>query len=157
MYWKRLLLDGYAGFPMSLTTPMHLEEVTGYITDPGIGVYNAIMVVISESSWDKLPADVQETIMEVSAQVPSVYAQNVMDDDAKAVSILQEAGVEIYTLAPTEFDRWKAAMAPIIDGWVEEQEAEGLPAKEFFKRFINLVNQYEAAATYITPFERFVK
>jgi hypothetical protein len=36
----------------------------------------------------------------------------------------------MYDLSEAELARWKALWEPLVDEWITEQEAKGLPARE---------------------------
>jgi hypothetical protein len=41
---------------------------------------------------------------------------------------------DVVTLSPSEQDRIRKTLRPIIDEWVKEMEAKGVPARDMLKR-----------------------
>ena len=50
----------------------------------------------------------------------------------------------MITLPPEEIDRWKAAMKPVLDQWVDKYEAQGLPAGELLADIERLTKKYNS-------------
>lgn len=55
----------------------------------------------------------------------------------------QKAGnPPIYYLSENEKTRWKEAVQPVIDAWVAEKEAKGIPAKAMAQDLYALMEKY---------------
>lgn len=105
-------------------------EVIKSTTDSsGIGYTTAMFVVINLQKWNSLPADVRKVIEEVSDQWIDVHgkAWDRLDEEGREYTL--SLGNRIVSLSAEETTRWKKAVAPIIDQYVQEISAKGLPAK----------------------------
>lgn len=53
----------------------------------------------------------------------------------------KEYGLEIVELSPEESQAWDAALQPLVDQWIAEMEAKGLPGKKYIARAVELRDQ----------------
>jgi TRAP-type C4-dicarboxylate transport system substrate-binding protein len=123
------------------------NEITKYRTECGMFT-RGFPTVMNWDTWNSLPADIQEIFNkhsgpEMSAQIGAAF------DGANAGAMGAVMGYDkevgnpgIYILPDDEDARWKAAVAPVIDTWVNEKEAEGVPAKAMLDDAIRLIKQY---------------
>jgi TRAP-type transport system periplasmic protein len=118
-------------------------EVVKSTTDCAtIGYTTAMFVVMNLKKWNALPADVRKVMEEVSAQWIDVHgkAWDQLDEEGRAYSLSR--GNKIITLSAAENARWKKAVRPIIDDYVKEVSAKGLPAQKAVKDVEDLIKQY---------------
>ncbi|MCE5283591.1 MAG: TRAP transporter substrate-binding protein [Deltaproteobacteria bacterium] len=118
-------------------------EVIKATTDcSAIGYTTAMFVVMNLKKWNALPADVRKTIEEVSAQWIDVHgkAWDQLDEEGRAYSL--SLGNTIVPLSASENARWKKAVLPIMDGYVKEVSAKGLPAQKAVKEAEELIKRY---------------
>jgi len=118
-------------------------EVVKSTTDcDAIGYTTAMFVVMNLKKWNALPADVRKTMEEVSAQWIDIHgkAWDQLDEEGRAYSL--SLGNKIVTLSADENARWKKAARPVIDGYIKEVSAKGLPAQKAVKEVEDLIKQY---------------
>jgi len=91
---------------------------------------------ITASSWGHNPKTFDALPKALKPQwynllrIESQMFGNAMDNENKlSRERNKREGVEVITLPPQEFARWKQAVQPLWDQFVEENEARGLPAK----------------------------
>ena len=58
------------------------------------------------------------------------WLEFVIDWDQSATQRLQQGGVEIYNLSDTEFARWQQLLNPLVDEYIANMTAKGLPGRE---------------------------
>jgi TRAP-type C4-dicarboxylate transport system substrate-binding protein len=97
-------------------------------------------------SWNRLPPDVQQAIEGIGpAGADCWYAvRSGMDADThlnEALDYIRKKG-ELIVLSPEELRRWQQLIQPLMDSVVSDMEAGGLPARRFFKRMKELVDEY---------------
>lgn len=122
------VMDGMENSAEAIST-WRFYEVTNYLTfAPLPGSYNTI--TISEKTWKKLPAEIQEQIMSVCGYEGSKwYAQNYF---GYFVDILPETidksgyKMEIYTLPDDEYQRWIDASAPVFEEYYAWAAGKGV-------------------------------
>jgi TRAP-type transport system periplasmic protein len=103
-------------------------EVTKFYINQNLA-YGSTAVVMSQASWDKLPADVQTMLTTLVPQWVDEQLKFYVDMENKAVEAMKASGVEVYSLDAAEAARWVSLMAPSVDEWAAKTEAPGVPAK----------------------------
>ena len=106
----------------------NLQEVTKYYSKTGhISTIN--IVAINEAKWQSIPAEYQEIILAVGAEVQEeqVEARKVADEEA--VKVMEDAGVVVNELDPGEYEKMAAAQQPMYDQYATEYGLGDLIAK----------------------------
>lgn len=107
-------------------------EVIGSITDTkAIGYTTAMFVAVNRKAWDALPADLQQVVLEVSAEFVDQHGMAWNRADEDGLDFVQELGREIIPLSAEEELRWKEKVAPIVEAYVQRTAEKGLPGAEF--------------------------
>jgi TRAP-type C4-dicarboxylate transport system substrate-binding protein len=118
-------------------------EVIKSTTDcSGIGYTTAMFVVMNLKKWSALPADVRKVMEEVSSRWIDVHgkAWDQLDQEGREYSL--SLGNKIVSLSADENARWQKAVRPIIDEYIKEVSAKGLPAEKAVTEVENLIKQY---------------
>lgn len=79
---------------------------------------------INLGTWNRLPADVQEILLEVGRETEERSLRIMKEYDQKALAKLQEVGT-LKVLTSEEKDVWREPLEPAYEAWVEECEKEG--------------------------------
>ena len=114
-------------------------EVVKYVTGCyDVGYTANMFVVMNKDKWNSLPRDIQDTFTEVSEEWIEKHA-NVWTyyDKAGIDYFLTFEGRELIELPPEEMARWVAATQPLIDEYIAEKTAMGLPAADYEEYLIN--------------------
>ena len=133
------------GYVSSLETLMDFKfaEICHYATDwsPSMGCLFA--VVMNKDVWDSLPADVQQ-VMDDLALEHSVWTGEYWDGhDAESLQwAIAEQGFELTTISEAERAEWDALMEPLVDEYLADMAAKGLPGEEYLARLAELVEEY---------------
>lgn len=118
-------------------------EVIKSTTDcSDIGYTTAMFVVMNLKKWNSLPADVRKVMEEVSAQWIDLHGKVWDQIDQEGREYTLSLGNKIVSLSTEENNRWKKAVRPIIDDYVKEVSAKGLPAQQAVTEVENLISQY---------------
>ncbi len=118
-------------------------EVVKSTTDcSDIGYTSAMFVVMNLKKWNSLPADVRKVMEEVSTQWIDIHgkAWDQLDQEGREYTL--SLGNKIVSLSTEENNRWKKAVRPIINDYVKEVSAKGLPAQQAVTEVENLISQY---------------
>ena len=119
-------------------------DVTKYVSE--CHVYNGVFQIqMNKSSYNNLPDDVKKIFDEFSKPETSrKYAADFM-----ATVPAARAGVEdrlakvgkdpIYVIPDEEMARWKDAMLPVWDWWVEEMEKDGLDGQTMLDDYLEII------------------
>ena len=65
-------------------------------------------LLMNKATFDGLDEAQQEALMAASAKAEAFYLEEAKKEDAASVKVFEEAGVEIATMTPEEFDEWRA-------------------------------------------------
>jgi TRAP-type C4-dicarboxylate transport system substrate-binding protein len=93
----------------------------------------AFFVAMNKKKWDSLPKAIQETIEKVNEEWIEKTAQNWDDLDVDGKKFTLEKGNKVIALSKEEDERWKKAVQPILQEYVEAMKAKGLPGEEALK------------------------
>ncbi len=124
------VVDGLLA-PTDTLQGFRLAEVTQYITKAP-GAYNIIfMKVMNWDTWNSFPESVQQIFDEVNEEYVEIYGMLRTDYTVAGQEFgVQEHGMEVIELSDDEWQRWVDLIDPIMESWVEEAEAAGLPGQE---------------------------
>jgi len=107
-------------------------EVIQSVTDStAVGYTTAMFVVMNKSVWEKLPADIQAIITQVNREWVDKHgaAWDKADEDGR--EFVKELKKQMISLSADESERWRAAVAPIIDDYRKMAAEKGLPGEDF--------------------------
>jgi TRAP-type C4-dicarboxylate transport system substrate-binding protein len=143
---QRGLLDGVHGAFGASIVVKH-DELLKYFTIINSGTVSSANV-ISLKSFNKLPRDLQQILVEEGKRINSVVrdAQVAVgydqpDEFPEAYQKMKERGVQFYTLSPAEREAWKAATASVWDEWLSDVETKGLPGKQVLEEYRRLLKE----------------
>ena len=142
---QRGVLDGTV-FPWDPVKSFGLNEVLQYHLD--IGVYTvSFFFVMNERSYGRLSPRAQACIDEHSGDaLVSKFGDwwNAWDEPGRQEAI--NAGHEITVLSDAERARWREALQPMMDAYLQKVKDEGVPnAEEIYRLMQEKIAEYEAA------------
>src|SRR5699024_151501 len=102
---SRGTIDGILYPPYALDTSS-LHEVVDYITVPGF--YSAVIgtVSISKKSWDELPPDLQEIILDVASELQETMIDGSKEYTQYGLDFAKENNVEIIKMSKDDYDEF---------------------------------------------------
>jgi TRAP-type C4-dicarboxylate transport system substrate-binding protein len=138
---ERGVIDG-TPIGIGLAYGFHLYEVAPYITvfPRGSFSYAVLPIVWGIKSWNKLPKDIQDIIMEVTDS-KRWYAEAVDILERETLNSLESKGLAktIY-LSEEEAAKFEEVSEGIGEWWIEQNKDKG-PAKEVYNYYSNLLKQ----------------
>jgi TRAP-type C4-dicarboxylate transport system substrate-binding protein len=105
-------------------------ELCRYVTIMNGPIY-PFAVVMNWDSWNKLPKDVQKVMDDLAVEQSEwtgVYMDNHVEDSVAWSK--ENYNIEITELSATEKAKWDARLAPIMQQWIDDAKAKGLPAEQ---------------------------
>lgn len=124
------VVDG-AMYPLEAQKGWKLGEVTDYTTADFSAAYTtSFFVVMNKERWNSLPAAVQKTIQQINAEWVVKHGEAWDASDMVGLRFFLNQGGTLIGLDEKEQARWKKAVAPIIDNFIKDASAKGLPGKE---------------------------
>ncbi len=107
-------------------------EVIEFITDTkAIGYTTAMFVAMNQKAWDSIPADLQQILLDVSAEYVDKHGQAWNQADEEGLEFVRGMNREFITLSPEEENLWKAQVGPILATYLTQTAEKGLPGAEF--------------------------
>jgi TRAP-type transport system periplasmic protein len=99
----------------------------------------AQFLVMNQGAWDQLSESQQQAIDDIAGRELSLQAARAYDDaHAEVVEMYDEWGMDVIILDDDEIEEWRDAAQPVVDGWIEEREAEGLPGQAMYDRILEI-------------------
>jgi len=128
------VVDG-ASFPFEATKSFDLAPMLKYSLEPGIASAT-FAVIMSQASYDKLPAEMQTLIDETTGPDRAAAFGALWDKgEAEARQYLVDAGVNIVSLPDAAAEELKVKLSPIRTGAIEKVSGMGLPAQAFLDAY----------------------
>ncbi|MBI9101876.1 MAG: TRAP transporter substrate-binding protein [Spirochaetales bacterium] len=107
-------------------------EVIDYVIDTkAIGYTTTMFVVMNNDKWNALPADLQETMTEVSNEWIKIQGEAWDQSDAEGEAFVTELGKSFITLPESEEQAFINAMDPIYEEYISATGEKGLPGENF--------------------------
>ena len=121
--------------PMETLKGWKQGEVIEYVTDTSmIGYTTAMFVTMNRQAWDELPADIQQVFTDVSREWVDRHGEAWDQADAEGRAFILELGRTIIELPEDEAVKWEEAVAPILEQYVDDAAAKGLPGESFLEQ-----------------------
>ena len=129
---SRGVAQGFAGAyePMK---GFRLAEVVDNNTEYASAYANASYVIMNKVKWNSLPANTRKIIEQLNTETIEKMAKlwDVLDKEGK--DLLVQKGGKVHVLSKEENARWTAKLRPILDEYVKNAKAKGLPGDEALK------------------------
>ena len=93
-------------FPYYSLETMKLSEVVDYITVPGQNSPSVGIVAVSLKTWDKLPSDLQDIIMEVSLEVEKLGMPASKAFTERGIEYGREQGLEVIEMTDEDYNEF---------------------------------------------------
>lgn len=137
------VVDG-ALYPMESAKGWKLGEVTKYCTQAfGAAYTTSFYVVMNKAKWNSLPADVQKIIAEINKEWVVKHGQAWDDSDKEGAEFFKSKGGQILSLDAKEMERWKTAVAPILNAYAVDMQKQGLNGKEIVDFTVKRVEELQ--------------
>lgn len=109
-------------------------EVVKYTTkDFGASYSVAMFVVMNKDKWNSLPADIQKIVENLNEEWIDKSGKGWDEIDKVGRDATIKLGNKIIPLSKKEDKRWANAVRPLLDDYVANMKAKGLPGEEALK------------------------
>ncbi len=138
------VVDG-AVYPLEANKGWKLGEVTDYCTLNFSSAYTtSFFVVMNKDKWNALPPDIQKTIRQINTEWTAKHGEAWDESDKIGLKyFLDQKGNEVIDQDAKEADRWKQAVAPIIDGYIAKLNEKGFNGKEIVDFITKTLNDLQ--------------
>ncbi len=118
-------------------------ELAKYRTVVNLWVQNT-ETGINKQVFDRLPADLKKIFYHWAQLWNQVEVHMYYEQEAlAAITSMQKRNIRSLTLPPQEREKWIAATQPVVDQFIAEKQAKGLPAREFVADMKALAAKYK--------------
>ncbi|MBW2058551.1 MAG: TRAP transporter substrate-binding protein [Deltaproteobacteria bacterium] len=118
--------------PMEVLKGWKQAEVVKSTTECfSVGYTTGFYVVMNKRKWDALPRSVRKVMTKVSKEWITKHGEAWDKSDEAGREYTLSLGNQIISLSPEESARWKAAVRPVLDEFIEEKERKGIPGREY--------------------------
>jgi TRAP-type C4-dicarboxylate transport system substrate-binding protein len=121
------------------------EVINSVTHSNAIGYTTAMFVVMNKDAWEKLPEDVKQVFNEVSDEWVAKHGEAWDEADREGEAFVQELERETIILSPQEDERWKEAVAPVLEDYVKAADEQGLPGDVFLKDIQDKIAEYSGS------------
>jgi TRAP-type transport system periplasmic protein len=131
---ERGTMDG-AMVPFTTILDFRLGEVArGFTISGPIFGRSVFLVAMNQKKYDSLSPAARAAIDKLSGRALSRKATEVYIKRAEEAVKSVRGKADVVEFSRAEQDRISKALRPIIDEWVKESEAKGIPARDMLKR-----------------------
>jgi len=127
--------------PFEVLDGFRMAEVVKFVTeDYGASYSLGFFVVMNKAKWNGLPPDIQQTIEKINEEWIEKTRTSWDEIDKLGREVGQKKGVQTISLSKEENERWAKAVLPMLDEYVKDKKAKGLPADEALKFCLDRLN-----------------
>ena len=118
-------------YPMEVNKGWKMGEVTDHTTASfSIAYTSAFFVVMNLDKWNSISPENQKVIQEINAEWIPKHGDAWDSSDMEGYQYSLSLGHDVIGLEPKEAERWKKAVAPVIDEYVAEMNQKGFNGQE---------------------------
>jgi TRAP-type transport system periplasmic protein len=131
---ERGTMDG-AMVPFTTILDFRLGEVAkGFTISGPIFGRSVFLIAMNQKKYDSLPAGARAAIDKLSGRALSRKATDVYIKRAEQAVASVKGKADVYELPKSEQDRITKTLRPIIDEWIKDSEAKGIPARDMLRK-----------------------
>ncbi|MDX5361297.1 MAG: TRAP transporter substrate-binding protein DctP [Alphaproteobacteria bacterium] len=132
---ERGTVDGVL-FPIPSVAPYNLQEVVKFISTNGSFGNFGCNLVINKATFDALPADVKEVMLEVGTEAALNVAKAQDDLSAGLLKEWAAQGITLIEFTPEQLSAYETALASVSDEWVERIGKNNPKAEAVYEAFL---------------------
>ena len=137
------VVDG-AVYPFEANKGWKLGEVTRYCTADFSAAYTtSFFVVMNKDKWNSISAANQKIIEQINEEWIDKHAEAWDTSDAKGIVFFLNQGGQIIGLDAKEGERWRKAVAPIIEDYKANMNKKGFKGTELVDFTIKTLNSLQ--------------
>ena len=117
--------------PIEAMKGWKIGEVVNYtIENYGSAYSTSFFVVMNKQKWDSLPPDIQKIIEAIDDEWIEKQGKQWDEIDKEGREFMVQRKNKFIKLSKEEDERWAKAVRPVINEYVTELQAKGLPGQE---------------------------
>lgn len=106
------------------------EVIDEVVSIPSIGYTTAMFVAMNKKTWNKLPDDIRQVILDVNKEWIPKHGQAWDDADQEGRTFVKNLGKHFSAFSVEEDAKAAKELEPLIQRWIAQAEAKGLPGRE---------------------------
>jgi TRAP-type C4-dicarboxylate transport system substrate-binding protein len=123
------VVDG-SSHPVEANKGWKLGEVVHYLTLNYSTAYTTTFAVfMNKNKWNKLTPAQQKIIKDINAEWSVKHGEAWDAADKAGLAFFKSKGGKVIHLSDEESAKWKAAVAPVIEGYIKKADAKGIDGK----------------------------
>lgn len=124
--------------PIDTVHDYKFHEVVNYVT-MGYFSMTPFFCVMNTDLYESLSDQDRELIDSMIGLKMAKHAGATFDKAAvRGKQTALDRGVELIELGDEELKKWKEALEPVVDAWIQEMEQKGLPGEAIYKRAVEI-------------------
>jgi len=139
---QRGTIDGAILYLGTARKSLKLHEIVKHVTVANLTTIG-MTLCMNLDTWKSLPKDIQGHVMASSAVASEKASDMFVKSEKKEFPTWKKLGIKFYTPSSAEAARWKEAVRPLWDKFINENEAKGLPAKKLVEELKELAKKYQ--------------
>ncbi len=138
---ERSIVEGTM-LPISTLVSFNLSDVVDEVFE--LNCYaTPLHMVMNKSSWEKISPDDQAVITDLLSAFPKMIGEQYTLETEMGYKRAEEKGIPIVVPSPGELQEFKDALAPLVDKWLDEMEADGIPGREIYEQARSISEKYK--------------
>jgi TRAP-type C4-dicarboxylate transport system substrate-binding protein len=138
------VVDGSV-YPWEANKGWKLGEVTDYCTAAFSSAYTtSFFVVMNKDKWASIPADMQQIINDINQEWIVKHGEAWDASDMEGIVYFLSQGGTIIGIDKRESEKWRNAVAPILDDYVADMKKKGFSnAQEIVDFVVSTLEKYQ--------------
>jgi len=120
-----------------------LAEVVDNSTEYGSAYVGSNYVVMNKDKWNSIPPNAQKIIEQVNEEWIEKMGKLWDELDKEGKDVFVQKGGKVYVLSKEENARWSEKLRPILDEYVKNMKAKGLPGDEALKFCLDYLKAHQ--------------
>ena len=140
---SRGVVDGSMAPYEALKTFKWGEVVKFTTEDWGAAYSSGFFVVMNKDKWNAIPKDDQKIIEKINEEWIEKTGKMWDQIDKGGKDFTLQLGNKIITLSSGENEKWAKAVRPLVDEYVNDMKAKGLPGAEALKFYMDQLKKLQ--------------
>lgn len=140
---ERGILDGVAVGPSTIES-YKLNEIITHTTHGLKYFYSTQVIFMNKDKWDSLSKEDQDLLASLTGQVTYEKATALYDASyEKGLEMAKASNVTITEISPELRAQWKEKTSSVVDKWLADTSAKGLPAQDLLDLIQKIAKEYK--------------
>lgn len=140
-------IDATQEYTVAMESYKHYE-VGKHLTLSRMGQLLGYGAAISRRVWNKMPADIQQTILDVSDELHEEMARIQIAEEARVEAQAPKGFdgkvIEVHELTPETAAEWEAASGEFLEAWKADMAKRGIDGEGILADLLSLRDKYRA-------------